>query len=425
MTPHLLPSEQMTLSYVEFYCGVGGWTMALNEAVQRLSRNRNSVSSIKLQRLAALDHSNLCVSVLEHNFPSRVEGVDTASTRKRKLPQSFDIQRLTLQQVHNWHADIWCMSPPCQPHTRQHDKQDLDLDDSRSQSFLHICQLLQDVQENKLPKVLLMENVVGFEKSGSCRRWRTVLQGRNYSLAHFHLTPTQVGLPNDRPRYFCVAVRTTTTTAPEAEAECWWTRILSTELNLDIDPQIQTQLPELGVLPVDAVGHTLPPLSSFLDTPDDDDTKHKSSQPLSSLRVPAKLLDTPAAWCFDTVTPDDTRSACFTHSYGTFVRGTGSVLYTGPAHYYDRLQLQSPQDRVFDASWKDGLNLEEHLRYFSGREMANLMGFVDTFSFPDNCGPKQQRKLLGNSLNVRVAARLSELALTAMMMLIGRVRQSG
>lgn len=421
MTPLLLLPEQITLSYVELYCGVGGWTMALNEAVQRLSRNSNSAFSIKLKRLAALDHSNLCVSVLEHNFPSRVECVNTASTRKRKQPQSFDIQRLTLQQVHDWHADIWCMSPPCQPHTRQHDKQDLDLDDSRSQSFLHLCQLLQDTQENKLPKVLLMENVVGFEKSGSCRRWRTVLQGRNYSLAHFHLTPTQVGLPNDRPRYFCVAVRTTATAA---EADCWWTQILSAELNLDIDPKTQTQLPELGVLPVDAVGDNLPPLSMFLDIPDvDNDTN--SSKPLSSsLRVPAKLLDTPAAWCFDTVTPDDTRSACFTHSYGTFIRGTGSVLYTGPAHHYDRLQLQSPQDRVFDASWKEGLNLEQHLRYFSGREMAKLMGFVDTFSFPDDCGPKQQRKLLGNSLNVRVAARLCELALKVMMMRIDGVRQS-
>ena len=329
------------------------------------------------------------------------------------------------------------MSPPCQPHTRQHDKQDLDLDDSRSQSFLHICQLLQDTQEDKLPILLLMENVVGFEKSGSCRRWRTVLQGRNYSLAHFHLTPPQVGLPNDRPRYFCVAVRSTTTTAgaavpdhgttvsslplPSATA-CWWTKILSKESNIDDEPNIQSQLPELGVLPVDAVCN-LPPLSTFLDVTTPDDKEHESS--LSSLRVPGKLLETSAAWCFDTVTPDDTRSACFTHSYGTFIRGTGSVLYTGPPRYYDRLQLQSPEDRIFDASWKEGLNLEQHLRYFSGREMAKLMGFADSFSFPVDCPPKQQRKLLGNSLNVRVAARLCELALTAMMMTIGGVLQPG
>lgn len=367
--------------------------MALEEAIHR------TAPSIKLKRLAALDHSDVCVSVLEHNFPS-------SNKQKRKRPQSFAIERLTLNQVHEWHADAWFMSPPCQPHTRQHDNQEQDLEDPRSKSFLHLCQLLQDMEESKLPHILIMENVVGFELSGSCKRWRQVLTNRNYCLAHFHLTPTQVGLPNDRPRYFCVAVRRNNNDDGGGDGvddgSTDWAKILSTETNLESGPVILTQLPELDILPVDSVGD-LPPLSTFLD-----------STAKESLRVPKKLLESPAAWCFDIVTPDLSRTACFTHSYGKFVRGTGSVLYTGPPSTKLKT-LQAPQDRVFDANWADGLDLAQHLRYFSGSEMAKLMGFSESFSFPSDCTPKQEWKLLGNSLNVRVAARLCELALRVWM----------
>jgi tRNA (cytosine38-C5)-methyltransferase len=55
--------------------------------------------------------------------------------------------------------------------------------------------------------------------------------------------------------------------------------------------------------------------------------------------------------------------------------------------------------------------VSKDLRYFSGREMAQLFGFPDTFDFPPSCTPKQQWKLMGNSINVRVAARVLELGL--------------
>ena len=139
------------LTYVEFYAGVGGWTMALQEAEKEH----------KLHRLAALDHSDLCINVLEHNFPP-------STSRKRKRKSCCSIEKLSLDQAEDWAADIWLMSPPCQPHTRQHSKQAEDLDDPRSQSFLHLCQLIHDMKEQMLPKVVLMENVVGFEKVRTC-----------------------------------------------------------------------------------------------------------------------------------------------------------------------------------------------------------------------------------------------------------------
>ena len=33
-----------------------------------------------------------------------------------------------------------------------------------------------------------------------------MLKSRNYSVNHLHLNPTQVLIPNDRPRYYCIAI---------------------------------------------------------------------------------------------------------------------------------------------------------------------------------------------------------------------------
>jgi tRNA (cytosine38-C5)-methyltransferase len=353
--------------------------MALEEAVRRLSS-----TTIHLTRLAALDHSNLSTTVMEYNFPSQ-----DSSKSKGKHSDTFSIESLSLDQVNHWGAEIWCMSPPCQPHTRQHDKQHLELQDSRSISFLHLCQLLTDMEDDKLPKIILIENVVGFERSGSCHHLRNTLKERNYVVSHFHLTPTQVGIPNERPRYFCMAIRET---FYNFEYDY---NIFVMEGDIDTPPIVHTDLPFF-----DSMTHPIHPISDFIDS--------KNNQN-SALRVPSKILESSSAWCFDIVSPQDFRSACFTHSYGRFVRGTGSILYTGPPD--PRIQLQLPEERQYDCKWKDGIDTTEQLRYFSGLEITRLLGFPDTFAFPPNYTMKQQWKLVGNSLNVTIAAKLCEIVL--------------
>lgn len=46
------------------------------------------------------------------------------------------------------------------------------------------------------------------------------------------------------------------------------------------------------------------------------------------------------------------------------------------------------------------------LRYFTPREVANLMGFPDSFGFPETTTLKQRYRTLGNSINVRLVAEL-------------------
>lgn len=162
------PEDERAVTFVEFYAGVGGWRMALAQALQRCAPKR------RLEQLAALDHSDLCLKVLEHNSPSK--------------NRTVSIERLTLKQLEEWEAMVWCMSPPCQPHTRQHENQQQDLVDPRSRSFLHLCNLLEQMKESKLPRLLLMENVVGFE-AVSLRPATTLRRLALCTIAYTELIP--------------------------------------------------------------------------------------------------------------------------------------------------------------------------------------------------------------------------------------------
>lgn len=227
------------------------------------------------------------------------------------------------------------------------------------------------------------------------------------------MNPTQVGIPNDRPRYYGVAVLSQNNDDAAAhENDHPLSKYLSFETDLHSPPIIHTSLPELNVVSPENVNN-LPRIAQFLDK--DDDTADKDA-----LRIPDKILESRAAWCFDIVTSEEQRSACFTQSYGKFIRGTGSVLWQPPANDAEKacrhFTLVSPEEREFHPDWAKGLDLKKNLRYFSGMEVARLMGFDDkVFSFPPECTLKQQWKLLGNSLNVQVASCMVELGLGALL----------
>jgi len=173
------PSLPGVIRYIDFYSGVGGWTMALKQAAaavqegsDRTGTGATTASSTPLLRLqccAALDHSDLCLKVYSHNFDVR-SGTSTSSKAVR-------IQDLAATQLIEWDAHLWLMSPPCQPHTRQHSNRDRDLDDPRSRSFLHLCDLLEDLPARHRPVAVLLENVDGFQRSKSAERFLEVLGG--------------------------------------------------------------------------------------------------------------------------------------------------------------------------------------------------------------------------------------------------------
>jgi len=453
-----------SLTYLEFYSGIGGWGYALEHACRSINNNKNKNDGndgsdilLQPQLLAAYDHSDLCNSVLLHNHKSpdiSSSSIPSSANKKRKKQQSLasqtPIEKLSLETLSSFNANCWCMSPPCQPHTRQHTNQMNEMNDSRSKSFIHLCNMLSEMDEGSLPQIILLENVVGFEKSwehqGSFQLFRQVLHKRNYQVVHIHLDPTHVGIPNNRPRHYTVAIQRGRREEEKGEIGRYDHLFCKEILN---------QAPIIhGESSLLVKTSTFTKLSSFLDR--DIPPKHnspdckESQQKCQSLQIPIKVQTSSSAWCFDIATTNDNDeciTSCFTHSYGKFIRGTGSILYTGPTSSSKddedggdnkvQFKLLPPEERTYDESWSKGINWD-YMRYFSGTEVARLMGFpVDDnkesadddkkkkkkcqeeeekechrkFSFPSEITMNQQWKLLGNSLNVRVAAAVAEMGI--------------
>ena len=438
-------NDTIVIKYLEFYSGIGGWSYALHDALHNIIRSRdddntdcNNFSNdiedsigyigdvkVRLERIAAFDHSDAANVVLKYNDELNQDYLHI----NKNDAKAVSIERLTIKQLKspNYKADIWAMSPPCQPYTRNNALQKDD-SDPRSKSFLHLCNLLTQLDFNDRPKIIFLENVVGFEKSNGCRIFRKALAECGYMARHFHLDPTQVGLPNHRPRYFSIA---TTKSFNQGHAQVNNFQSPENALSSLETPTIETCLPLQKSYKVEDI----PPICSFLDISDFHSKPCpilKDKTRIETLRIPAKVLNSNASWCFDVVTPKSKRTACFTHGYGQFVRGTGSVLLTGKVtiEQMKKLELVDPTEREFDSNWKEGLCLE-NLRYFSGTEIARLFGFPAKeglkeestyagskyeFKFPPTTTLKKQWQLLGNSLNVKVASNLCELGLSLLIL---------
>ena len=94
----------------------------------------------------------------------------------------------------------------------------------------------------------------------------------------------------------------------------------------------------------------------------------------------------------------------FPAGYATYVEGTGSIFNPEVADK-DAVYEEYSRRTVRDGDVENPLK-KMRLRYFSPREIANLMCFPATMRFPVTTTSKQYFKLLGNSLNVLVVSEI-------------------
>lgn len=117
------------------------------------------------------------------------------------------------------------------------------------------------------------------------------------------------------------------------------------------------------------------------------------------LLVPAAVLAKPFARGLSYVGPDDARTFCFTGHYGKVMhKSSGSLLYL-------------PSDEAAEAKPLDRDALPqafEAVRFFSPREILNILGFPSWFVVPRDMALAHRYKSVGNSIAVTVAARLLE-----------------
>ncbi len=98
-------------------------------------------------------------------------------------------------------ANLWWMSPPCQPYSYRGRRRDLE--DGRSRSFLRVIEFIAEC----LPECVVLENVVGFADSQAHDRYAQQLAKCGYSMQSITLCPTQMQWPNRRPRFYLMATR--------------------------------------------------------------------------------------------------------------------------------------------------------------------------------------------------------------------------
>ncbi|EAW86219.1 hCG23994, isoform CRA_c [Homo sapiens] len=336
------------LRVLELYSGVGGMHHALRE------------SCIPAQVVAAIDVNTVANEVYKYNFP-----------HTQLLAKT--IEGITLEEFDRLSFDMILMSPPCQPFTRD----------------------------------LLIQTI---ENCG-------------FQYQEFLLSPTSLGIPNSRLRYFLIAKLQSEPLPFQAPGQVLmeFPKIESVhpqkyamdvenkiqeknvEPNISFDGSIQCSGKDAILFKLETAEEihrknqqdsdlSVKMLKDFLE--DDTDVNQYLLPPKSLLRY-ALLLDI--------VQPTCRRSVCFTKGYGSYIEGTGSVLQTA-----EDVQVENIYKSLTNLSQEEQITklLILKLRYFTPKEIANLLGFPPEFGFPEKITVKQRYRLLGNSLNVHVVAKL-------------------
>ncbi|MEM7560994.1 MAG: DNA cytosine methyltransferase, partial [Planctomycetota bacterium] len=177
------PMPQDRIKAIEFFAGIGGFAYSWPTA----------------QVVAAYDISELCQQVYEQNHPGSFITKEIAS--------------LSAEELTNWQADLWWMSPPCQPFTSRGNEKDIQ--DPRCAALLHLMDLIPKC----LPSQIGLENVAGFRDSQAMQRLVATLKHSGYTVQSCDCCPSQLGWPNRRPRFHLLAARDPSALRPWQDVE--------------------------------------------------------------------------------------------------------------------------------------------------------------------------------------------------------------
>ncbi|XP_029639092.2 tRNA (cytosine(38)-C(5))-methyltransferase [Octopus sinensis] len=403
-----------TFRVLELYSGIGGMHFALQE------------SNIPHEVVTAIDINPVANKIYSYNFP-HTNLLETG------------IEGLTADWLDRLDFNMVLMSPPCQPFTRVGKR--LDTKDSRTRSFLHFLDCLQKMKCP--PSLMLLENVKGFEVSETRHLFLKTLKACNYKYQEFIFTPLQFGIPNSRSRYYLVAKKypgkfyfdLTDELQEELPAcskqwlhhiepseDCGETTCLSQDKDINCLLTCKTEKEEIRdfldyynkystILHQEEFenGISYPnckALKGFLET-------NQSKEYYDQFLMPEKYFS--LFVILDIVCPHLRKSVCFTKRYGHYIEGAGSMIQMSTdgqsvKDAYDlKMKTQQLKNRKQWSEEEFDVVRKLKLRFFTPREIANLLCFPHTFDFPPETTLRQKYRVLGNSLNVHVVAVLIKL----------------
>lgn len=228
-----------------------------------------------------------------------------------------EIASMRRDEMADLSADVWWLSPPCQPYCRQGKK--LDLADSRAEALTQLLRMIPEL----LPSAVAVENVPGFEVSRSYDQLLQVLETAGYHHREIQLCPTQLNWPNRRDRFYLLASR---------EALPPWQPFPRYRVGLEqlIDQHISRLDSEALWLTADALA------------------RYETAIDRVDLRDTSRIC-----------------TACFTSSYGKAIVGAGSYLAQA-----DGVRRFAPREVAHMLGFPDSFRL----RGLSDRALWRLLG---------------------------------------------------
>lgn len=343
-----MPLDHDELSMIEFFSGIGGMRYATENAL-----NLNHITKKKRTSLQCLAYD---VSLHANNaYKNNFEATEVFTKLVEQLkPKDLDGK-----------ADLWTMSPPCQPFTKTKGAKTMDIDDKRCNGLKGIMDLLTTIE--KKPKFIFLENVKGFADSRMIQEWYSCLQSNGYTYKQYLISPVQIGIPNHRQRYYILCER----------SDRWKNEIeIHCEIELNSGSKRQQHI-----------------VGDYIDNTE-------NSKDLDEYMVPDTILQKNWSKEVGVVSIKDIATHCFTAGYGRiYHRATGSLFLMTQRD-------QSIQEKPIDRS--DMMQYSGKLRKFTPNELLRLFGFPSSFDFPDGITREHQYKLIGNSINVTVVSLLIE-----------------
>ena len=344
---------------VELYSGMGASRLAIEPL-------------LKLKGVVAVDNSDAANAVYEDYFG--------------EAPRRGNIEHLDLDALFSCDVDhVLTMSPPCQPYTRR--GKGLASEDPRAQSFLRVIDTIPRMEHP--PRWIFVENVVGFQISNTRERLLQALRNGGYAFEEFIVSPTALGIPYTRARYYLIATRRA---SGFTEAVPSW--LTSHRLTGMWDLAVADAADDLS---------RARSLESYII--DEMDAK-------DSLRLSDDTVRKYWKW-LDVVTRDSQRCSTFTSGYASTVFG-GSVLLCED-HPDDELKnalVRSTGDKILRIDEDDVEHFLGRLRWFDVEEIKAFHGVPESFEFRA-CSNKKAVFLLGNSISVDVVRSIMQFMISA------------
>ena len=125
----------------EFFSGIGGMRLSLQSAIETSGAFGTPPPQLQF---TAFDTSDIVNQCYRHNFPG-------------EMVKQVNIESIKVENL-DGKAEIWTMSPPCQPFTTTANSKRLDVEDKRNKAFMYLMKMLESIETK--PTWIFFENVL-------------------------------------------------------------------------------------------------------------------------------------------------------------------------------------------------------------------------------------------------------------------------